>query len=181
MFTLKQQKSTLAHLNVRIEKHGEDNVLANDIKIQADVANTFLNQLAPGLLPALYKAEGEQAEIQMPDAHLPVLIHENLEPLGFAVNMTGATFIIHGHKKADNIEFADAKIKKIVCDCKQGGTVSITFKVQVLPEPEHAGKVDLLLGGDVKVSLFGGQVSAAVEDAKDKDLDGDGAGQKTLQ
>lgn len=172
-FALKKQKALLAHLNVRIEKHGEDNVLANDIKIQADVSNTFLNQLAPGLLQALYKAEGDQREIPMPDAHLPVLVHENLEPLVFNVNMTGATFVIHGERKADNIEFSEVKIKKISCECKQGGTVSITFRAQVLPEPAHAGKVDLLLGGDVKVSVFGGEVSASVEGAREDDGDGE--------
>ena len=100
MFTLKKQVAVLAHINIRDEKHGEDNVLAMDLKITADMPNTFLNQVAPGLLPALYKAEDGQAPL-LDDGHMPVLSFDGMDPVVFNTNIVDANFVIHGAKKAD--------------------------------------------------------------------------------
>ena len=156
MFTLKKQAATVAHLNLREEKHGDVDVMAVDIKITADLPNPFLNQIAPGLLPAMYKAEDGQEPL-LDDGHLPVLRFDTLNPLVFDLNAAKIKFTIHGAKKADDLEF-EAKIKKITLDCKYGGTVSVTFKASVLPEPDQAGRLPGLMGQDVKISVAGGTV-----------------------
>lgn len=156
MFQLKKQDAVLAHINIRDEKHGDDSVLAMDLKITADLANSFLNQLAPGLMAALYQPEDAQAPL-LDDGHAPVLRFPSLDPLVFNLNAVGTKFVIHGQTKADNIEF-EAKIKKITLECKQGGTVAIMFKAQILPEALESGKLPPLLGADIKVSVSGGEV-----------------------
>lgn len=168
MITLKKQKAKLAHINIREEKHGEDDVLAMDLKITADMVNTFLNQIAPGLMLALYKGEDEQQPL-LDDGHAPVLRFPGLEPLVMDLPEPGAKFTIHGAKKSDDIEF-EAKIKKIQLECKEGGTVSIMFKAQVLPDPEPAGKLPIMMGTEVKVSV---SKSTAQTDDSDGNADED--------
>lgn len=165
MFTLKKKSAVLAHINIRDEKHGEDNVLAMDLKITLDLPNTFLNEVAPGLLPALYKAEDGQAAL-LDDGHMPALSFVGMEPVVFNTGIVDADFVIHGAKKEDNIAFK-AKIKKITLDCKQGGTVAVMFKAQVLPEPDQAGLLPVLLGNDIKVSVSGGAMEPPAGDDQD--------------
>lgn len=162
MFQLQKQKAKLAHINIREEKHGEDDVLAMDLKITADMANTFLNQIAPGLMLALYKGEDDQQAL-LDDGHAPVLRFPGLKPLVMEMPETSAKFTIHGAKKADDIEF-DAKIKKIELDCKDGGTVEIMFKAQVLPDPEPAGKLPVMMGTEVRVSVRAGELQKDTEE-----------------
>lgn len=163
-FALKKQAAVLAHVNFRDEHHGDDLVLAADLKIKADVHNLLLNDLAPGLLASLYSAEDPQAELV--EGHLPTIRYPLLDGLVFTTKMVDANFVIHGAKKADDIEFK-AKIKEVALDCKEGGTVAIMFKAQVLPEPDQAGLLPSLLGQKVKVSVSGG--TTAVDDLSEEE------------
>ena len=149
MFTLTKHACVLAHLNVREEKHGEENVLAVDMKLTADVPNTFLDQLSPGLCAALY-APGAQSDID--PAYLSALRWPSLAPLEWMTQASHAAFVIHGSRKAENIEF-EADINKLRLNCKEGGTVSITFRAQILPDPVQVGILTAFLGQPVTVSL----------------------------
>ena len=160
-FSLKKQGSKIAHLNVREEKHGEDAVLAMDINISADVSNDFLDQLAPGLRAALYQKEGEKqgesADIEA--GHLASLRYPQLMPFEWKEEMVGAKVVIHGHSKAENIDL-DGDVNKVKIACKEGGTVELTYRVQVLPTPEDSGRLAACLGKKVKVSVAPAPLSA---------------------
>jgi hypothetical protein len=47
MLELTRHIMKIGHLNVRTELHGDDEVTAVDIRLQFDVPNHVLNQLAP--------------------------------------------------------------------------------------------------------------------------------------
>lgn len=166
MFELSKHTSTIAHLNIRTEKHGEEEVLAADVKVTADVTNDFLSYLAPTLKWSLYsKPEGGQGELIQDESHMPHLRYPFLPEIRWTDKMARAVFIIHGKKKSDDLQF-EAGIDKLALECKEGGTVSISFRASVLPLAEQTGQLAALLGSEVKVSVREG-------DAVDPE-DGDG-------
>lgn len=157
-FALKKQAAKVAHLNLREEKHGEDPVLACDVKVSADVPNTFLDQISPTLRSSFYMAEGEgeasQPGLLADESHLPVLRHPFLGQQDFVgVEMPLVRVAFHGHKKADEVEIT-GEVNQLRGVLKEGGTVAIVFRVQFLPEDDQVGKLSALLGHAIKVSVF---------------------------
>lgn len=99
MFELLKHKSKIAHLNIREESHGDDKVLAEDIKVQADVPNDFLSYLAPTLKWSLYdKPSNAQGELIEDAGHMPRLRYSQLSALAWDGSMAKAAFTIHGAK-----------------------------------------------------------------------------------
>ena len=88
-FKLKKQKCQVTHLNVRDEKHGDDMVLAEDIKIEADVPNKFLDELSPGLRAALFTKEGDP-QVDIDKDHLTMLRFPQIAPLKWKVRRDAA-------------------------------------------------------------------------------------------
>jgi hypothetical protein len=154
-FQLKQQAAKVAHVNLRIEKHGEEEVLACDVKIEADVPNTFLDQLSPTLRSSLYMAEGEApAPGQIPlvaDAtHLPVLRYPFMGEQRFpGVEMFTATAHFHTRPKVT----IAAKVNDLRATLKEGGTVELQFRLQFVADADQVAKLSSLLGREVKISV----------------------------
>lgn len=168
-FVLKKQVAKVAHVNLREEKHGEEPVLACDVKVTADVPNSFLTQISPTLKSALYQPEGEGAGTQAPliddGTHLSVLRFPQLGALKWEVKMAGAEVILHGAKKADDVVLV-GEVNELRMAPKEGGTVEITFRCQFAPIPEQVAAVGALLGHQVKVSVRPGDGSGSDEDAE---------------
>ena len=157
MFNLTKRAAKIAHLNIREEIHGEDKVLAEDIKIQADVPNDFLVYLSPTLKWSLYeKADDTQGNLIEDDTHFPRLRYSRLSPLHWSIQMPNASFSLHGAKKSDSLELT-ANIDKLLLDCKEGGTVAITFRVSVYPTAQQSGFLASLLGQEVCISVSPGE------------------------
>lgn len=150
-FELVKAKGKVAHLNVREEKHGDDPVLACDIKIKADVANSFLDDLSPGLRQAFFTKEGA-VQGELDGEHLTMLRFPQISPLKWAVGMIDGEIRLHGGKKADDLAF-ECDVKEATLSPKEGGTVELTFQAAVLPSSEEAGQLAALLGQDVKFSI----------------------------
>ena len=149
MFKLSKQNAKVVHLNPREEKHGDEDVLALDVRLSADLPNSFLDALAPGLLSALYM-HADQADIDKD--HLANVRFPQLPAMPWeGAKMEQAIFLI-GPTKADSIEFS-ADITKIKLAPKDGGTVTVTFTAQILPEPQDVGTLSGWLGQKVKVSV----------------------------
>lgn len=152
---LKKQIAKVAHLNVREEKHGEDSVLAVDVKIKLDLANEFLDTLEPGLRTALYRPDDGQLEgIEAP---MSILRFPSLAPLHWNVGMPSVEFTLHGAKKADDLVFQGGISKALNLEPKEGGTVEVSLQVQVRPEPEQMAALAQLLGKTAKVSVKPGK------------------------
>ena len=166
-FILEKVSSKIAHVNLREERHGEDPVLACDVKVTADVPNTFLSQLSPTLKASLYQAEGEGADAQAPlledGTHLPVLRYPQLGSLKWDVKMMGAAVVLHGAKKADDVVLG-CEVNELRMVPKEGGTVEITFRCQFIPEPEQVAAVGAMRGRQVKVSVRPGDATAQDEE-----------------
>jgi hypothetical protein len=152
MFELSKHNCKIAHLNIRTEAHGEENVLAADVKVEADMTNDFLSYLAPGLKASLYeKPETGQLELICDDHYLPHIRYPELTELRWDRKMEKAVFIIHRIENGDLC--FDAMVDKLCLQCKEGGTVSISFRAAVLPTPEQSGQLAAILGTDARVSV----------------------------
>ena len=164
---LKKQTAKIAHLNVREEKHGEESVLACDVKLKMDLGNEVLDTLAQGLRQALYRPDDGQLEgIEAP---MSVLRFPALGGQHWTVEVRTVKFTLHGAKKADDMVFEGSISKAISLDPKEGGTVEVTLQVQLNPEPGELAGLSSLLGKSAKISLAPGAIHA----------DDDGAGEDT--
>lgn len=150
-FSLKRQTAKIAHLNVREEKHGEESVVAVDVKVQADIGNDFLEALALGLRAALYSVDG--AQLEGVEQAYSVLRFAAMKPLDWEAPMTACEFVVHGAKRADDMEFTGEIAKPLVLAPKEGGTVSVTLQVQIHPDAHDLGALSAFLGRSTKVSL----------------------------
>lgn len=66
MFSITEQTATLAHINVRTERHGEEPAGAADLKIQFTAGNGVLSEFHPVLRSFLYKQEESPDQAEMP-------------------------------------------------------------------------------------------------------------------
>lgn len=150
MFELDQQAAKLVHLNVREEKHGDDPVPAIDLKISADVPNTFLSQLHATLKWSLYDKAPTVDVVD--DTHMPVLRYKMMEPIRWKGEMKEASIKIIGAEAAGNIDFI-AAVNMLLLDCLEGGTVRISFRVQAVVDAFMVGQLAALLGQDIEITI----------------------------
>lgn len=150
MFNLQSQAAKLVHINVREEKHGDEPVPAIDLKISADLQNTFLSQLHPTLCWSLYDKSPSHDLVD--DTHMPVLRYKAIEPVRWKGDIKEALITLVGAPEAGNIEFV-ASVSKLVLECLEGGTVRIGFMVQAVVDAHMIGQLAGLLGQDIEISV----------------------------
>lgn len=166
MFSLLNQQSQIAHINVRQEKHGEEQVTALDIKVVVDVPNDFLSYLDPTLKWSLYTKTPGQDDLIEDKTHLPHLRYGAITDLKWHGSMEKAAVTLHGAKRSHDIEL-EADVDKLVLSPRDGGTVGISFRVQVRPDPGMVAKIIAMLGIECKVTVTPHDEEAATEAASD--------------
>jgi len=137
----------LAHLNCREEKHGDESVVAIDLRFVREAGNSQLAMLHPDLRGALYAtADDEQPGIDGIDPIATQLRFPQLPQFPWDLEMTGCEVEVdYGLGGLDsNIQLYDCKVNQFRVECREGGTTLITFRVQTSNFPE--GAVDKLLG-----------------------------------
>lgn len=188
MFSLlKPTYVTLSNLNTRVEKHGDDSVSAIDLSINYDAPNTILDDFMPGLLDAFYKASeaGDDSQATMDGFEIsakPLLRFNNLGAQKLGVEMVGHRFAVeYGIDEDVGIVLPAVNVGKFSLELKDGGTVSMKFRVQAnsgLTE-QIIGKLAMLISQEVRVTLTPPDVKAEDDtpslilpgmDEEDKDL-----------
>jgi hypothetical protein len=155
MFQMISQQCKIAHVDLREEKHGDESVTAVDLKLQASVSNDFLSYLSPRLKGSLYdKPDGSVQGTLVHDnpGYMPRLLYPQLPALAWVGEMLKAQVVLHGAKKKDDI-VVTADVNKLRLECMDGGTVIVSFRIQVIPEASVLGKLVALLGVETKVSV----------------------------
>lgn len=137
-FSLVEAACTLNHKNDRIEKHGEEDVLACDLSISYETNNGILAEFSPELLQSLYAHDNTSQGSLISDAeHLTVLKFPAMfeKPVKWSAGeLAGAEVVFHhGVSSKSNVVFQPTKITKFKLDCRKGGTVVVHFLVQVHP------------------------------------------------
>lgn len=170
---------TLASVNFRKEIHGDDHVQAVDLKMAADVPNTLLDTIQPGLREALYcnndAANGQVTIVDLPET-LPNLRFPRLNGGKFALDdkknkLAGyELFIDYGlGDERSNMVFDCCKVVKRVIETKEGGTVNLAWTVQYSGDrldQETCGKLALLEQDLIAIRLIPPVV--VVDEAEDE-------------
>jgi hypothetical protein len=163
---------TLSNLNTRVEKHGDESVSAIDLTINYDAPNSVLDNFQPGMLDAFYKeAEaGDDSQATMDGFEIstkPLLRFNRLGPQKLDVELVGHRFAIeYGIDAEVGIVLPDVNVGKFVLELKEGGTVSMKFRVQTstgLTE-QIIGKLAMLISQEVRVTLTPPEVKPAKEE-----------------
>lgn len=152
MFDIHKKNCTLQHINLRDEKHGEDNVLAVDIKLQANFDGDILAEFAPDLRHSMYKkADDPDLADQGSDVPTQLRFPKLAQPLKFGDEIIGAEVAVsYG---IGEITLATSDINNFKVECKDGGTVSVTFRVQAKPTGEQLAKLSMMLGATTEVTI----------------------------
>lgn len=147
----------------RAELHGPDPVPAVDLRVTMTASNTVLDALGNGKLRTmLYEAitkgnEPPQGELDGVDAvtDTPVLRFEDLEAIKLKTKLTGYTLgIEHGIDEDSWIRLAGCEVNTFAADCKQGGTVDLSFRIQASRiTEEQAGALAMMIGAEKPIVL----------------------------
>ena len=164
MFELSNQMVKVAHVNLRAEKHGEEDVLACDLKFETKMPNTTLSTLNASLAGCLYE-RGQ--ELDLGDDHVTKLRFPLIKyPLQWQSEITGGKVTLHAPISEDDLVlFGD--VNELKLSPQDGGTVIVNFRVQFLPDGDQAARIPAMLGKMVEIS-----VEKPVADSDD--LAGDG-------
>ncbi|HEY8606597.1 MAG TPA: hypothetical protein VIM12_05725 [Noviherbaspirillum sp.] len=155
-FDLDKQLVKIVNINSRTEKHGDDNVLAIDLQIEARMPNDSLSMFSSTLKTALYfKDESVQGDLVDDKTHAPNLRNPLLGPLKWGAELEHMQLRVHhGVRGEDDIVFSESKINKFKFICQEGGTVVIAFRAQVHPTEKDAAKLLTLIQSEVHVSVI---------------------------
>ncbi|AKJ28758.1 hypothetical protein [Caldimonas brevitalea] len=171
---------TVTGVNVRAEHHGPDQVPAADIKFELTTSNNILSEFDGALKSMLYKRD-EEADRQAyvdgvePVTDLPLLRTSILEPLKLKKEYAGYTLTVdQGISDTSCIELGQCEVNNFVVDCKEGGSVTLKFRVQASGlQPSVLGKVASLIGREVEITLLPpnevGEPGAAIDASSDGD------------
>jgi len=178
MFQLEEPTAVvLTSVNNRAELHGEDKVPAVDIGFRWETSNVVLSMFDPWLLTALYHrsaaadAQGdipgvEQVlqNLRMPKLHTPLRWGEEL--VGYFLE------IEYGTGGKSNLKLDAVDVGKFRFTPKEGGTTIVEFQVQASTSVTERvfGKLPLLLGHEVKITLLAPKVEGAQTQEKQADL-----------
>lgn len=174
MFHLNEEPVKLSHINIRTEKHGEEDVQAVDVKFERVGSNTMLDDIAPGLRTALYCAgdAGAQADaFSGGDDGLVALRFPSIEmPLRLDGDYPGYTCDIDaGIGLQDPIKLKGV-FKKNRVTAVAGGSCTHEFTVSTYPTPEQVGRLYEATGNEVTLTL------TAPTPASERQDEPDGAG-----
>lgn len=153
-FGLTKERAKFAHLNTREEKHGpKASKKGVDFKLVFDLNNQYLNRIVPGLQDMFYRAH-DTADMHNPD-NKPVLRHPKLGTQSYELEVPRITMRFHDPDKAANdMVLTGGKLNNFKFECKQGGTVILTVRVQFSdPDEDEMIKANRVLFDTVLVSL----------------------------
>lgn len=171
MFEIQQQPAKLVHLNIRTEKHGEDDVRAVDLKFERVGANTLLDELAPGLRAALYRTgqPGDQGDVFVGANGLTALAFPQIEmPLRLDGQWPGYKASIATGVDPDDALVLTSELKKQKVEAVQGGSAKHEFTLSAYPDDEELVRLASALGHEVELSLEAPKaVASGDEDPED--------------
>lgn len=158
MFQLDNHDAVFSHLNLRKEKHGDEDAAAADLKFTLTAQNTILDTIDPNIVRAFWKKAEKGQQQSLPMEGSTDLVALNLPLLG-EQDITGKFegYELNIGSLMDHIEpvfFADAKVKKITWKPLEGGSVAMGFTAAVLlDENEDAELISAWRRGDVRLTL----------------------------
>ena len=157
-FSLNRERFTLANINNRTEKHGDERVPALDLKFSATLSNSILLKLHPGLRDAFY-VQDRQRDIEADYGRK--LRFPLIGTIPYDLEIPRVRLRVHDcDSEKNDVVLIDGEANKFRLTPMDGGSVAISFRVQFSEyEPEALAALALVQQQVVPISL-----SAEVEE-----------------
>lgn len=156
-FELDEQACKFTHLNTTPELHGEKPEPAADLKFSLNMASADVLPMFDATLRAFLFCRHGQVQHDLADesADIPDLKFPKLTlPLKWDLQFDAKELRVHfGTGGKSDIIFPNAKVSDFQISPQQGGTVIVSFKARVHPDEKQFGKIAMLMGSDVTISL----------------------------
>lgn len=154
------QAMLLVSVTARAEVHGDEREPASDVGLRADLPNDVLSIFHPSLKSALYHLDdarpkdlADQGAAHQP-GFLPHLRFPNLgAPLGWDDEIPNARVTIKRKGERGEVILTPAKVNKFAFEPKDGGTITLSLRVQYKPDERQAGRLAMLVQQEVEVTL----------------------------
>jgi hypothetical protein len=170
MFEIQQQPAKLVHLNIRTEKHGEDDVRAVDLKFERVGANTLIDELVPGLRAALYQAPQQGNQADAFNGELTALAFPQIKmPLSLEGEWPGYVASIATGLDPDDALVLRSELKKQRVEAVQGGSAKHEFTLSTYPNDEEIGRLASALGHEVELTLEAPKPAASADENSEDD------------
>ncbi len=171
MIEFAQRPVRIAHINVRSETHGDEEVIAVDLKLTFELPNTSLDGLSPSLRASLFDAAND-ADIFTGDEGPPLVRvrHPHLGLLRWSETWREMRLALHtGGKPKDDLCFDNVTFGRVTMHPREGGTVAYTARAQVHPRTEGVtAKLVTLLKHEVPGTLDASDATDESENGKGK-------------
>jgi len=165
MFEIDAERVKLSHLNIRTEKHGEDDVRAVDLKFERTGSGAILEGIVPSLRAALYRAPQAGNQADAFNGELTSLAFPEIEmPLKVAGEWPGYVATIDAGFDPDDALVLTGELKKQKLEVVQGGSAKHEFTLSTYPDDEEIARLAAALGHEVTLSLAAPKASASNDD-----------------
>lgn len=153
MLEVKKRWAKVVRVAPRIEKHGDEDVLAVDVGLRIDVPAAWLEQFATGLTSALYRKAGDETgeQLEISPAELTMQRFPLIDFFHWD-DTSACALILHGAKKEENVGLS-GEATGWSLKCHDGGTVEVAVKVRALASADVVGELTAYLGEKAQVSL----------------------------
>lgn len=158
MFSLTDQQTSINSFVPRMEKHGQENVLAGTLKCETTMHNSVLDLFDKGFKKLLYRkpAPGEQTELPLGDSDgLTSRKLPQLKPLSWDEDFPGYSIaIVSGLALDEVIELDDVEVSGFVFEALDGGSCKVKFTANFTQDGRTSGKLCQLIQETVELSLM---------------------------
>lgn len=157
MFALTNQLTKITNFVPRIEKRGDENVLAGTLKLESTVHSSVLDNFDKSLRKLLYRkpAAGEQADLPLGDSDgLTARKLPHLAPLKWDEDFPGYKIEIQSGLAIDEVlKLADVEIHGFAFEALDGGSCKVKFTANFCQDGRTSGKLCQLIQDTVELTL----------------------------
>lgn len=169
MFQLTNQPTKINSFTPRMEKHGDENVLAGTMKCETTLHSSVLDIFDKGFRKLLYRkaAPGEQTELPLGDHSdgLTSLKLPCLKPIQWDEDFPGYALAIHSGLALDEVlKLKDVELHGFSFEPLEGGSCTVKFALNFNQDGWTSGKLCQLIQETVEVTLTPPSKEAAQPD-----------------
>lgn len=150
VFSLDNQNGKLSNINIRTEKHGDEDVVACDLRLLVPISNEQLSEFHPQLRNGLFEIK-DSPQSYLVDRVPTSLKFPQVAPFKWELDMPNCDFSVHWG--VTDVSLGGVTACKFRMEPKEGGTVNVELTVQAKPTSEQVGKLSMLIGAMLELSL----------------------------
>ena len=158
MFQLNNQQTKITSFTPRMEKHGDENVLAGTLKCETTTHSSVLDLFDKGFRKLLYRkpAPGEQTELPLEGASDGLTMRKLpcLDALRWKEDFPGYRVEIASGLAVDEVlKLVDAEVHDFVFEALDGGSCKVKWAINCHLDGRTSGKLCQLIQDSVEMTL----------------------------